>query len=499
MLPFSCRSCRCARGIAAAGPLAKLALSFGSACIPALLPRQDAAVTATIFSGADMTTSVDLQEVGTLARRFLANPYVDPTVHKQASEALTSLLSRSERIVADLKAAKSYSDARRVVTAFMFAGFLNARSRYDKWPDPMFAVATYESLELPYEGVAQVVAAALRCQTELARFQGTSAAASATRAAVWRSCFGDSVYESMKLRRLIHEQNVLLLGETGTGKEILARAIQAGNISAFGVEPRMASVNAAAIPSDLLESELFGHVKAAFTGAERDRIGQLEAVHSGTVFLDEIADLPMGMQPKLLRALQERRVTPVGSNDERTADVRVVSATSQPLETLIADRRFRIDLYERLAGTVIRVPPLRERREDIHPIAHSMVDRIEQAAREAMAGAGEISSLPGALIASRAGPAIEAFADRKYDWPGNVRELENELRARLLGFEGGSWLRRKEADDFLKRVLACEVTQADLVSWYSSRVLGHCDGNITKAAEILGIDRNTLARKSKKE
>lgn len=234
------------------------------------------------------------------------------------------------------------------------------------------------------------------------------------------------VGESAPMRRLLGEVDklarsqvpVYLSGESGTGKELLARTLHQRS-------PRAANpfvpVNCGAIPQELVESEFFGHVKGSFTGADRDREGLFQAAAAGTLFLDEIAELPMSMQVKLLRALQERCVRPIGGRQELPVDVRVLSATNVPLQELVDAGRFRSDLYYRVNVIELRVPPLRERRGDIIALA-------EHFARQAAARAGT------------AQPCIEPVALealQKYAFPGNVRELENIIeRASALCEDG---------------------------------------------------------------
>lgn len=204
------------------------------------------------------------------------------------------------------------------------------------------------------------------------------------------------------------EVTVLILGETGTGKELVARAIHRASRRARG---RFVAVNCAAIPESLLEAELFGYVKGAFTGAEARREGKLVAASGGTLFLDEVGELPLALQPKLLRALEEKEVTPLGSDRPVAVDVRLVAATNRDLESLVKEGRFRPDLYFRLNVVPIKLAPLRERREDIEPLVQYLLPRI----------------------ASRHGKPIRDVEPELYawlsaqDWPGNVRELENTL------------------------------------------------------------------------
>ena len=200
---------------------------------------------------------------------------------------------------------------------------------------------------------------------------------------------------------------VLVLGESGTGKELVAKALHAHGPRRKG--PFMA-VNCAAIPASLLEAELFGHVKGSFTGAHRDREGYAAAADRGTLFLDEIGEIPLDLQSKLLRFLQDGEVRPVGSNVTRKVDARVIAATNRDLAGGVRDKRFREDLYYRIAVITLQLPPLRDRREDLpHLVAHLL-------ARQAAEG------MPAASITPAAVAAIQKFA-----WPGNVRQLQNEL------------------------------------------------------------------------
>ena len=203
------------------------------------------------------------------------------------------------------------------------------------------------------------------------------------------------------------EATVLLTGESGTGKEILARAIHAHSPRRGGP---FVAVNCGALPGELLESELFGHVRGAFTGAVRERAGRFEVAAGGTLFLDEVADLPLPLQVKLLRVLQERTFERVGESQSRRTDARIIAATNADLKRAVQEGRFREDLFYRLRVVPIELPPLRDRREDVEPIATYLLARV--AARHGRA--------------LRFSPdALRALLD--HDWPGNVRELENSL------------------------------------------------------------------------
>ena len=267
---------------------------------------------------------------------------------------------------------------------------------------------------------------------------------------------------------------VLVTGESGTGKELVARALHDGS----GRNPFVA-INCAALPENLLESELFGHVKGAFTGADRDRAGLFESAHGGTLFLDEIGELPPLLQPKLLRVLEDGVVRRVGATAERTVDVRLVAATNRDLEQRVQEGTFRGDLFWRLNVLTVHVPPLRERSADIPLLA------------EHFAAGRRIA--PNAMVLLTA-----------YTWPGNVRELRNAIeRAGALSATG-----EIHADDLPARVQDAarataiisdasrrQIPLRNLEREYILEVLRSTGGNKTRAAEILGLDRKTLYRK----
>jgi formate hydrogenlyase transcriptional activator len=236
-----------------------------------------------------------------------------------------------------------------------------------------------------------------------------------------RPGFEGIIGKSSVLRRLLHmvetvaagDSTVLLLGETGTGKELIARAIH-------GLSPRntrpFVKLNCAAIPTGLLESELFGHERGSFTGAIAQKIGRLEVAHQGSLFLDEIGDISLELQPKLLRALQEREFERLGSTRTQKIDVRIVAATHRDLEGMILEKQFRSDLYYRLNVFPIRVPPLRERPEDISLLVQHFV---QQATRRTCK---TIDTVPS--------ETMDALID--YRWPGNIRELENVIERAVI-------------------------------------------------------------------
>jgi len=274
---------------------------------------------------------------------------------------------------------------------------------------------------------------------------------------------------------------VLVTGESGTGKELVARAIHAN--STRNVRPFVA-INCGAIPDTLLESELFGHTRGAFTGAVSDAKGLFEQAHGGTIFLDEIGEMPAALQVKLLRTLEDGEVRPIGASRPVRADARVIAATNADLEQAIAEQRFRQDLYYRLSVVVIRIPPLRERRTDI-PL---LVERFLQNANDHAGRRIELSE-----------ESLTALT--AHDWPGNVRELENTIE-RLVLFSRGS---RVEVTDLppglshdsttLEGRLFTDLPALDeLERRYLMHVLEAVGGNRTRAAAVMGIDRRTLYR-----
>ena len=268
---------------------------------------------------------------------------------------------------------------------------------------------------------------------------------------------------------------VLLLGESGTGKEVLARAVH--SISPRRAQ-RLVAINCAAIPETLLESELFGYEKGAFTGATRQTAGKFEVAHRGTLFLDEVGDLPMSLQAKLLRFLQERVIERVGGRIEIAVDVRVICATHRDLRQLIADGTFREDLYYRLAEIVIDVPPLRARVGDKTLLAHAFVRRYAAENRRSIGLAPD---------------AIQAI--ERHPWPGNVRELDNVMKRAVIMADGS----RIHAPDLglepsgaAEEPLNLRVVRESAERESVLRALGQANGNLSRAAELLGISRPTL-------
>jgi PAS domain S-box-containing protein len=304
--------------------------------------------------------------------------------------------------------------------------------------------------------------------------------------------FEDIIGESVGLRRVLQQAEtvagadvtVLILGETGTGKDLIARAIHQ-------LSPRhertFVKLNCAAIPTGLLESELFGHEKGAFTGAISQKMGRLELAHQGTLFLDEVGDLPLEIQPKLLRALQDKEFERLGGTRTIPVDIRLVAATNRNLEKMVADREFRSDLYYRLRVFPISMPPLRERREDIPLLVRYFV------AKHAVRMNRKIESIPQEIMK----------ALTKWDWPGNIRELENFIERCVILSKGPvlraplSELQVLEETAAQQEDVSLEATEREHIL----RVLREAKGMIggpDGAAARLGLKRTTLNSKLKK-
>jgi transcriptional regulator with GAF, ATPase, and Fis domain len=307
----------------------------------------------------------------------------------------------------------------------------------------------------------------------------------ALRVAVAERQFGDLIGSGPSMREVFRriervaatDVSVLVTGETGTGKELVAREIHRRSPRAAGP---FVAVNCGAIPESLLETELFGHVKGAFTGAVAKRDGKFQAASGGTLFLDEIGDMPLQLQVKLLRALQERAVTRVGDARAEPVDIRVIAASNRVLADEIAAGRFREDLYYRLDVVSIPLPPLRERGEDLVVIARWFLQKF---ARETGGGERSFSA-----------PAVAAL--RRHSWPGNVRELENRIRkavvladAPVVGPEDLGL-----GPESFEPILPLAQAKEDFQKRYIGEVLERNGGNRTKTAKDLGVDPRTIFR-----
>jgi two-component system response regulator HydG len=294
-----------------------------------------------------------------------------------------------------------------------------------------------------------------------------------------------------KVREMIariapRDVSVLIEGETGTGKELVARAIHR---SSTRQEGPFVAINCAAVPAHLLETELFGHTRGAFTDAKTARDGLFVQASGGTLFLDEIGEMPLDMQAKLLRALQERTLRPVGSNHEVAFDTRIVAATHRDLEFEIENRRFREDLYYRINVVKISIPPLRERGNDVLLLAANFLRKSAERNRQ------EPLALP---------PQVAALL-LAYDWPGNVRELENCIE-RAVALARFSELSAEDLPDKVRcysprRFVVSADTEGEILSLdelerrYILRALKILNGNRSRAAAVLGLDRRTLYRR----
>ncbi len=297
------------------------------------------------------------------------------------------------------------------------------------------------------------------------------------------------VGESSALRRVLQlvemvapsDARVLLLGETGTGKELIARAIHQKS-QRRGEE--FVTLNCAAIPSALFESELFGHERGAFTGAHMQRAGRLELADRGTLFLDEVGDMPLDLQPKLLRALQEHAYERVGSARTRNVDIRLVAATNCDLEQMVEDKQFRSDLYYRLSVFPIRIPPLRERTEDIPLLVRHFTQKY------ATRMGKQIEKVPAATIEKL----------KRWSWPGNVRELENLIERSVILTSGSSLAVT------LPQKMSGAIDAAEVVGAYEEQerimsMLRETKGRLAGrngAALRLGIKRSTLIGRMKR-
>jgi len=324
-----------------------------------------------------------------------------------------------------------------------------------------------------------------RLQDEVKRLRQAVAEGDAEGQIVGQSSAMRRVYELIS-RVGESDASVLIHGETGTGKELIARGIHVRSRRKLGP---FVAINCAAVPHSLLESELFGHARGAFTDAKAQRTGLFVQASGGTLFLDEIGELPLDVQPKLLRALQERKVRPVGANHEISFDARIVAATNRNLEDEVYEKRFREDLYYRINVVKIDVPPLRERGGDVLHLAQHFLKQF-----------AERNAKPTLELSTTAAEKLMA-----YNWPGNVRELENcmEHAVALARFDQitvedlPEKIRAYRAERFV--VAANDpteiVTMDELERRYILRVLSLVGGNKSRAAQVLGFDRRTLYRK----
>jgi Nif-specific regulatory protein len=294
-----------------------------------------------------------------------------------------------------------------------------------------------------------------------------------------------------QLRKVVDTRaTVCIEGETGTGKELIATAV---HYQSSRRDKMFVAQNCAALPENLLESELFGHRKGAFTSADADKKGLFEIADGGTLFLDEIGEMPLSLQAKVLRVLQEGTIRALGATRERQVDVRIICATNRDLASEVEKGRFRQDLYYRLMVFPIRLPPLRERREDIPPLAEHFLARYRQEFRQEVPGFAQ--------------DALDALC--AYHWPGNIRELENEVQRLVIQTEPGAWIevsdlspRLRKVEGTLARIAPKKGTLKEMIEqverWLLAEALRENDNNKTRTAQALGITREGLHKKLSK-
>ncbi len=369
---------------------------------------------------------------------------------------------------------------------------LNARRIYDQGDLPQFILLAIEDVtereyykqhleELVQERTAEIVKLKEQLEAERAYLQDEIKLVYNHEDIVGKS---DAInYVFFKVEQIAcTDTNVLILGETGTGKELIARAIHGSSLRKHRALVKM---NCAALPSNLIESELFGHEKGAFTGALSRRLGRFEVADGATLFLDEIGELPLELQPKLLRVIEDGEFERLGSSETRKVDVRIIAATNRDLQAEVQDGSFREDLWYRLNIFPITMPPLRDRLEDIPLLAKFYIDRISRRLGKA------IREIPVGVM----------DALQQYHWPGNVRELENVLERAVINSSGP---KLRLVDD-LKRnrrdVSRLEQSLEHVERDYIKRVLEQTGWKVSgkdSAAEILGLDRSTLRARMRK-
>jgi DNA-binding NtrC family response regulator len=313
--------------------------------------------------------------------------------------------------------------------------------------------------------------------------------ASALRKAVVTMCGGESpIFQSPAMKTIVRtiervapsDVSILITGESGTGKEVIADLIH--NLSPHSKGP-LIKINCAALPRELIESELFGSVKGAFTGATADREGLFRQAEGGTLLLDEISEMPIDTQSKLLRVLQEKEVRPVGGRTSYKTDCRIIAATNRPTEDAIKAGKLREDLFYRISAISVHLPPLRDRREDIIPLATAFLKRYDAQAGRNISGFSD--------------PASEAL--RAFDWPGNVRQLQNEIQRAVLMCDGST----VEEKDLSVMSVANAKDNPDLTLMEAMerntilQMLKDTNGNKLETAKRLGIGRQTLYNKIK--
>ncbi|MBT7038878.1 MAG: sigma 54-interacting transcriptional regulator, partial [Bacteroidetes bacterium] len=304
----------------------------------------------------------------------------------------------------------------------------------------------------------------------------------------WSACFGKTLYESYCFPKLVRQHNILFIGESGTGKELFSQAALSGDFGKDKFEKGpVISVNLAALNNQTIESELFGHTKGAFTGAINNRNGAIFSAHNGSIFLDEIGDIPKRTQVKILRAIESKKIRPVGSDNEIEANPRYISATNQNIED---EAVFRPELLQRVSGSRIVIPPLRDHTKDIKYIGDYFINDLK---------GGENAEF---LDEEEYDQFIDQLSTLKYDWPGNVRELLNQLRAFLLGLPtmlntgSKTSINRIDSSEYVipHEIRTNNWTINEVQNWYFNKVFQQSNRNFTQAANILGVNRTTVTR-----
>jgi len=419
---------------------------------------------------------------------MLANPWgPEATDRARAAQILAALADLPERVRGHARRGEKTS-IDRLLLAVAHAQATTGVAVEAVLAPPWMDGRAWEAASRPRAAYVRIAMAASRALASLEELRGGSTLMRAVRREAWAACFGDSLAHALDLERVIRDHDVLLLGETGTGKDALAKAIQQAlpGDSDGGPAPS-ATINAAAIPETLIEAELFGHAKGAYTGATQARAGRIRSADRGSFFLDEVGDLPLTTQVKLLRVVESDEVTSLGSDRVHRVEARYIAATHRDLEAMVERGEFRRDLYQRLAGVVVRLPPLREHREDIPEIGMHFVERY----------------LRGPQWVERAVELrrwLEEQVDRAHPWSGNVRELENVIRNLLLGIDPwgaappGSPAKATGAAVLPPAIAEGTAPLRAVRDWYVERVLERSNGNFAAAARILRVDRTTARR-----
>ncbi len=419
----------------------------------------------------------------------LKNPYLDPEATSRARQWLSER-DGAERAGSCLERDDSESALRSLLAVGEQQALVH-QSAGQVLPLKDYPQTLWKRLGMPRSRLLRVCMASARCQRALAELRGSSESIRRVRQRTWAVCFGSSLLHALELEQVIRDHDVLILGETGTGKELVAQAIHAGTLGPEDGGPApLSALNAAAVPETLVESELFGHNKGAFTGAREQRTGRLRKAHLGSFFLDEVGDLRPSTQVKLLRVMETNEVTPLGADTAHLVDVRYIAATHKSLDDLVEAGSFREDLYQRLAGNVILLPPLRQRAEDIVEIGRAFMDHYVPE------GSASVDS-------RRILAWLRRCATDGQPWPGNVRQLQNQLRDMMLGLQPAAHsvqIGPARRDEFSSGVVPADVCglQASLQrvsDWYVCSVVERHENNLSRAARTLGIDRGTLYRR----